>query len=129
LSVARSLPRSAGGVVAVTVALAGAVALLVRAFGADADARELLAFRFDPPGRRPGEALDVAATNLRFVVAALLAARAVTSRPRLRLPFDITLTLVLAINAAAVGITLGAYGTRTLRAIAAHWPLDRKSVV
>ena len=124
MSAARSLPRHTGGVMAATVALTGAVALLIRAFGAGAAARDLLAFRFDPPGRRPGEALEAAATNLRFVAAALLAAWAVTSRPRLRLPFDITLTLVLAINARAVGVALGAYGTPALRALAAHWPLE-----
>jgi hypothetical protein len=124
LSAACSLPRHAGRVAVCALALTAAAAVLVRAFGAEADARELLGFRFDPPAGQPGEALRVATTNLRFVAAALVAAWAVTSRPRLRLPFDITLALVLALNVGAAGLAVGAYGTRALHAVAAHGPLE-----
>jgi hypothetical protein len=124
LSAARSLPRHAGRVALCALALTAAAAGLVRALGADPAARELLGFRFDPPARQPGEALRVAATNLRFVAAALVAAWAVRSRPRLRLPFDITLALLLALNVGAAGLAVGAYGTRALQAVALHGPLE-----
>jgi hypothetical protein len=124
LNAAGSLPRHAGRVAVCALALTAAAAVLVRALGADPAARELLGFRFDPPARQPGEALRVAATNVRFVAAALVAAWAVTSRPRLRLPFDITLALLLALNVGAVGLAVGAYGARALQAVAAHGPLE-----
>lgn len=122
MNLARSLPRHARRVAVCALALTAAGAALVRAFGADAAARELLGFRFDPPARQPGEALRVAATNLRLVAAALVAAWAVTSRPRLRLPLDITLALLLALNVGAVGLAVGAYGTPALQAVALHGP-------
>jgi hypothetical protein len=124
LRAACSLPRHAARVAVCALALTGVAAMLVRAFGADVDARELLGFHFDPPARQPAEALRIGATNLRFVTAALVAAWAVTSRPRLRVPFDITLALVLALNVGAVGLALGAYGTRALHAVAAHGPFE-----
>jgi hypothetical protein len=124
LSAVRSLPCHAGRVAVCALALTAAAAVLVRALGADPAARELLGFRFDPPARQPGEVLRVAATNLRFVAAALVSAWAVTRRPRLRLPFDITLTLLLALNVGALGLAVGAYGTRALQAVALHGPLE-----
>jgi hypothetical protein len=124
LSAACSLPRHAARVAVCALALTEVAAMFVRASGVDADARELFGFRFDPPARQPADALRVAATNLRFVAAALVAAWAVTSRPRLRLPFDITLALVLALNVGAVGLALGAYRTPALHAVAAHGPFE-----
>jgi hypothetical protein len=124
LNAAGSLPRHAVRVAVCALGLTAATAVLVRALGADPAARELLGFRFDPPARQPGEALRVAATNLRLVAAGLVAAWAVTSRPRLRLPFDITLALLLALNVGAVGLAVGAYGTRAVHAVALHGPLE-----
>jgi hypothetical protein len=123
LTVAGSLPRHAAAVVAAALALTGAVALLTRALGAGG-ARELLGLPFAPPAREPGEALQAAATNGRYVAAPLVAAWAVTSTPCPRFPFDVTLALVFVLNVGAVGVALGAYGTRALHAIAAHWPLE-----
>jgi hypothetical protein len=121
LSVAGSLPRHAAGVAAATVVVAAVAALITRALDADG-ARELLGLRFAPPAREPGEALQIAATNVRYVAAPLVAAWAVTSTPCPRLPLDVTLALVFVLNVAAVGVALGAYGPRALHSIAAHWP-------
>jgi hypothetical protein len=123
LTVAGSLPRHAAAVVAAALALTGAVALLTRALGTGG-ARELLGLPFAPPAREPGEALQAAATNGRYVATPLVAAWAVTSTPCPRFPFDVTLALVFVLNVGAVGVALGAYGTRALHAIAAHWPLE-----
>jgi hypothetical protein len=119
--VAGSLPRQAAGVALAGVLLAAVAALITRALGAGG-ARELLGLPFAAPAREPGEALQAGATNLRYVAAALVAAWAVTSTPCPRLPFDVTLALTFVLNVGVVGVALGAYGTRTLHSLAAHWP-------
>ncbi len=124
MSATRSLPRHAARVALATLALTISTALLVWALGAGHYARQLLGFPFDPPARRPGEALEIAATNLRLVAASLLAALVVRVRPQLRRLFDITLVVVLALNTATVGVALGAYGTRLLGALVLHGPLE-----
>lgn len=119
-----SLPRRAGQVALAALALISVTALLVRALGAGQAARELLAFRFAGPPRESAAALQVAASNLRLVAGALLAAWAVRTRPQLRLPLDLTLAAVVALNSAVVGGALGAYGPRLLKALVLHGPLE-----
>jgi putative Mn2+ efflux pump MntP len=48
----------------------------------------------------------------------------VASHRRLRRPLDVTLALVLLLNTTAVGIALGAYGSRLLASVALHGPLE-----
>ncbi len=124
MSATRSRPRHAARVALATLALTISTALLVWGLGASAHARQLLGFPFDPPARRPGEALEIAATNFRLVAASVLAALVVRLRPQLRRLFDITLVVVLALNTAALGVALGAYGSRLVDAVALHAPLE-----
>jgi hypothetical protein len=97
---------------------------MVRLLDADHQARRLLGFDFDPPARRPGQTIEIAATNLRLVAAALLAALVVRGRPQLRRPLDATLAALLALNTATLGVALGAYGPRLVGALAPHAPLE-----
>ena len=121
---ASSPARHAARVALATLALIASIGVLVWTRGAGDEARELLGFRFDRPGRHPGDAIGVAATNLRLVAAALVAAWSLRICPRLRLPLDITLAAVLALNTVAAGVALGAYGPRLLGAVAPHGPVE-----
>jgi hypothetical protein len=120
----RSLPRRACRIAAAATALSCATALAVSALGGGEAARELLAFRFHPPPREPADVLQVAASNARLAAAALLAACAVSARPQLRLPLDVTLGALLAFNAGLVGLAGAAYGARLVAAAALHAPLE-----
>jgi hypothetical protein len=119
--VAGSLPRQAAGVGLAGVLLGAVAALITRALGAGG-ARELLGLSFAAPSREPGEALQAVATNIRYVAAPVGAAWAVISTPCPRLPLDLTLGATFVLNVGVIGVALGAYGTRTLHSIAAHWP-------
>jgi hypothetical protein len=122
-----SLACHAGRVALATLALTSATALLVWVVGNGDGLREQLGFGFVAPTRQMGDALETAATNGRLVAAPLLAARAVASDRRLRLPLDLTLALVLLLNTTAVGVALGAYGSRLLAEVALHGPLELAS--
>jgi hypothetical protein len=119
-----SLPGRAARVALAALAVIAATALLVSTSGADHRARDLLGLRFAGPGGHPADALQIAATNLRLVAAALIAAWAVRGRPQLRWPLDATLAVVAALNVAAAGLALGAYGDRLLASVALHSPLE-----
>jgi hypothetical protein len=121
---ASSLARHAARAAVAMLALIAGIGVFVWALGAGDEARELLGFRFDRPARHPCDAIGVAATNLRLVAAALVAAWGVRICPRLRLPLDITLAAVLALNTVAAGVALGAYGSRLLGAVAPHGPVE-----
>jgi hypothetical protein len=112
--------RLAAAVLA-SVSLCG---LAVAAVGAGPCTRARLEFRFADPPRRPGAALDVAATNLRLAAAALLAAWAVQRRSALRAPLDCALGVMAGVNLALVEVALGAYRGRLLESVALHSPLE-----
>jgi hypothetical protein len=116
--------RLAAGIVLGASMLGGGMALLIWGLGVSQQARRLLGLTFTDPAREPEAALEIAATNLRLVAACLVAAWAVGRRPPLRLAFDVTLGLLSAANAAAVGVALGGYGVRLLEAVALHGPLE-----
>lgn len=124
MSVARLLAHNVARVALAMLALTGGAALMVWAFGASAHVRHRLGFRFDPPAGRAGEAVQIAATNLRLVAASLLAAVVVRRLHELRRPLDVTLAAVLALNTGALGLALGAYGSRLVEAVALHAPLE-----
>ena len=119
-----SLPRDALRFAFGTIGLIVALSLVVRAVGAAPPVRELLGFSFDAPPREPGEALALAATNLRLAAAALLAAALVRTRPDLRMFLDATLGGLLAFNIAGAASALGAYGTRLLIDVGVHAALE-----
>jgi len=124
VSAAGALAPLAGRVVLGAVALASTSALAVWASGAGPRTRQLLDFGFAAPARNTHATLEIAATNLRLVAACLLAAWTVGRQPPLRLALDAAVGLLLALNAATVGVAVGAYGPRLLEAIALHGPLE-----
>jgi hypothetical protein len=109
---------------AAAVVVAGA-ALAVAATGLADDARRLLSFGFGGVEQTPAEAARIALHNTRLAAGTLLSAAA---RPRIPSPLrpalDTCLAALLAFNAGAVGVALGAYGTRVATAIAPHMPLE-----
>jgi hypothetical protein len=119
-----SLASHAGRVALVMLGLSAATALLVWVIGNGDETRQQLGFPFDGPTHQTRDALESAATNGRLAAAALLAAWIVGSHRRLRLPLDVTLALVLVLNTTALGMALGAYGSRLLADIALHGPLE-----
>lgn len=124
MSAARPPWAQAARVALVAVALMAATALLVAAADAGDRARELMGLRFAAPSGRAADALQAATTNLRLTASAVIAAWAVRGRPQLRGPLDVTLAVVGALNAATMGVALGAYGHRLLGSIALHAPLE-----
>jgi|SRR5215211_4254726 len=100
------------------------VAAAVRLAGLEAAARKWLAFDFKPQHASTGEALAVAACNLRLAAAVLLAALLVRLRPATRPPLDVLVAALAALNVAAAGVALAAYGARLLAAAAAHGALE-----
>jgi hypothetical protein len=111
----------AGTAVAVVVV----TALTVAAGGLADDARRALRFGFGGVEQTPDEAARIALHNARFAVGTLICA---ASRPRmpatLRPAIDGLLATLLAFNAGAVGVALGAYGQRVATAIALHVPVE-----
>lgn len=108
-----------------TVTLIAGAAETVRLTGAEEQARHLLQFGFDGVPRSPWQMASIALHNAKFVVGAIVGAAVVphTSR-RVRLAFDVLLSSVLVINGSAIGIAIGAYGTRVLPILAPHLPLE-----
>jgi hypothetical protein len=117
--VGRSALTAAGLVAAIA-----AVAMTVRLAGATSTVRSSLAFEFSRPPASPGEALAVAAGNVRLAGAVLLAALLAAVRPTIRPVLDVLMGALAALNATATGVAVGAYGTRLLKAVAAHAPLE-----
>ena len=111
---------TAAGLVAAIAAVAGAVQLAE----ASAAARRALAFEFSPPPATPGDALAVAAGNLRLAGAVLIAALLAGLQPPIRPPLDLVVGALATLNATTAGVALAAYGTRLLKAVAAHAPLE-----
>ena len=89
------------------------------------ETRALLGLRFMGAERSPAVAASIALHNARIVAGTLLCAHlAPRLLTRARVLVDVALALMLAFNATAVGLALGAYGTRTIRTTALHLPLE-----
>lgn len=116
---ARSASIAAGLLTTIAV-----VALTVRLAGATPAARSALAFEFSHPPATPEGALAVVGGNLRIAGAVLLAALLVGLRPEIRPALDIVVGALAALNATTAGVALAAYGTRLLKAVATHAPLE-----
>ena len=100
----------------------GAVA--VRLARATSAARSSLAFEFSRPPATLGEALAVAAGNVRLAGAILLAAVVAWLQPPIRPALDVVVGALAGLNATTAGVALAAYGTRLLKAVAAHATLE-----
>lgn len=96
-------------------------AAIVRLAGVDPDARTYLRFTFAGPD---ASAAQLALHNARIVAGVLLAAIAVPRLGRVRVIVDIVVGVVVIGNAVAIGITVGAYGGRAVKALALHAPLE-----
>lgn len=114
------LAWGAAACAATAVALAGLVAVTVTLTGSTDDARHLLDLPFT--GVDGAAATGIWFQNARLAAAALVlaAARPWLSRSA-RLVADGLLGVLLAANAAIVGVALGAYGSRV---VAPHLPLE-----
>lgn len=110
---------------AAAIAVAVASAGIVSVCGLGHDARELLGFGFDGVPRSPEEALRIAAHNGSMAALALIAAAIVSNvTTPARAFLDSSLATLLIVNAAAVGITVDAYGGRALNTLAPHAPIE-----
>jgi hypothetical protein len=120
-------PITAAAIVCLTAAMilvviaAAAVALT----GLASDARRMLGFDFAGVEPAPSEAARIALHNARIAGGTLLCAAIVPLlNARARQAVDCVLATLLGISAIAVGITVGAYGTRAMGALVAHLPLE-----
>lgn len=113
--------RCATAAVTVLVLASAAVPLA----GLADEARKTLRFGFGGVEQSPSEVARLAIHNARFAGGTLLCAGLA---PRLtkhaRRAVDLLLGGLLTFNAAAVGIAIGAYGTRTITATAIHLPVE-----
>jgi hypothetical protein len=107
------------------VLVLAATALAVAATGLADDVRRVLRFAFGGVEQTPAEAARIAVHNARIAAGTVLSAAARSRIPAAtRHVLDVVLATLLAVNAATVGIALGAYGIRVATAIAPHVPLE-----
>jgi hypothetical protein len=118
----RALIGSAATCAAVSLAVVVAAAGLVLVGGLQREVRDILGFQFGGTG---DSTLGVAAHNARIAVATLLGAAAVSrSAGRTRVLIEAALATVFAVNAASIGIAIGAYGSAAIAALALHAPVE-----
>jgi hypothetical protein len=107
------------------VCVVAVAALAVAAAGASDDARRALHFSFAGVERSPSAIAGITLHNARFAAGTLVCAGAF---PRLgartRALLDGLLVALLVLNAVAVGVAIGAYGTRVMSATALHLPIE-----
>lgn len=110
-------------VAAASIAAASAGVIVVCGLGDEA--RHGLGFSFGGVPQNSGETFGIAAHNGWMAVLALIAAAIV---PRVdasaRAFLDVSLAVLLVVNAAVLGVTVGAYGSRATTALAAHTPIE-----
>jgi hypothetical protein len=126
--------RLAGAVAAILAVACGAIALIIHVALAAA-ARKWLAFPFTGIPARPAMATSIFLHNLRALAAVwglVLIAQSALWLSRepgrasaiLRRSGEVLLGAAVAANVIVVGASFGAYGTRMLRAILPHGPLE-----
>jgi hypothetical protein len=107
------------------VGIVAFAALVVAATGTSDDARRALRFGFGGVDRSPAEAARIALHNLKYAAGTLTCAALIPRvGPLIRTVVDALLAALLIFNAGAVGVAIGAYGTRVVSAIAPHLPLE-----
>ena len=113
--------RCATAAIGVLIVAAVAVSLA----GLADETRSILRFGFGGVDRSPAEVASIAIHNARFAGGTLLcAAIAPRLTRRARRVVDLVLGTLLAFNAGAVGIAVGAYGARAVSATALHLPVE-----
>ena len=123
-SINRRVVAAAVACAATSVAIAVATAVVIKLGGVADDARRALRFGFDGLASANAGA-RVALDNARIAGAVLLCATVAPHlTARARTLVDIVLGTVLLANAGALGVALGAYGSRLARAITPHLPLE-----
>ena len=109
---------AAGGAVVVTT-------LGVTLSGLADETRAALGFGFDGVDSSLAEVAAIALHNAKIAGAVLLwAVLAPHVTERARDCAGLLVVIVLGLNAVAIGLAIGAYGTRALRALAPHAPLE-----
>ena len=117
----RGAARAAAAATGMVIAAAGTVSL----GGLAGETRALLGLDFAGIERSPATAASIAIDNGRIGAGVLLCAYLAPRLPtRARIFIDVLLAVLLAVNAAAVGLAFGAYGLRAIRAIGPHAPLE-----
>jgi hypothetical protein len=119
-----SLLEGAARIYAGAVAAAAVCSGAVRVLGADAWARAQLDLEPTAASATPPATTAVAAANLRLAGAALVGALVVQHVRGIRLPVDVALAAVAALNLAVIGLAFGGYGARLAAAVAAHGTLE-----
>ena len=108
---------------AFSVMIFAAAAVVLTGLGDET--RAGLGLGFAGVDRSPAAAAGIALQNARIAAGVLLCAYLV---PRLltrtRVLVDVLLAAMLALNAGTVGVAVGAYGQRAIRATALHLPLE-----
>jgi hypothetical protein len=105
----------------VATLITATTALAVPLTGQAGDVRRALGFAFGGLPHTPAEAGCILLHNARFAAGTLLcAAIRPALRPRTQQAVDLLLAALLVLNAAAIGVALGAYGSRAFTAIAPH---------
>lgn len=122
---ARSVVTGATACAVAASALMVVAAAVVAATGSGGFFRDQLQFGFAGVPRTIGEAAGIALHNAKFAAGALIGA-AITphTTQRMRHVVDAVLGMVLVVNAVAIGLVLGAYGSRAMAALALHAPLE-----
>jgi hypothetical protein len=118
--IAEGALRCATGCLGLTVL----IAVTVWAAGLPQHARELLGFGFSGPSEGTRAGLEIALHNAQLATVALTGAVLAPRIGALAIGFDLLLGALLALNAAVVGVALGAYGARLLAAIWPHLPFE-----
>lgn len=107
------------------VALVAVIAIVVALTGMADDARRALRFGFGGVDRSLSGAAQIAIHNARFAAGTLIcAALAPRVTRRARILMDGVLAAVLVLNAGAVGVAIGAYGSRAIKATGLHLALE-----
>jgi hypothetical protein len=117
--------RASASVASALLATVAVVAGVVLLGGFESDARAFL--RFDFRGTEE-TGFEIAAQNARLVAAVLLGAAVLPRFREGRLVFDVAAVWILVGNAALIGFAIGAYGARTVRALALHGPLELAAI-
>jgi hypothetical protein len=123
----RSIALVYGGALAIVGGCAGVVASIGAAW-----ARRLLHFTFSGVPATPGEALTIFAHNLAVTLVAftgaLVLAAPIDRDGRwwriIRLSWDMLLATIAAVNLLLVGAAVAGYGTRVVRSLLPHGPVE-----
>src|SRR4051794_36795070 len=108
---ARGIASSTAVCAAAVTTMAAAVAIGVSEIGLADDARALLRFDFGGVRRSPVTVAEIGLENARIAAGALLCAALVPRvGARSRRAMSMLLTVMLVLNAAAIGLAVGAYG-------------------